>query len=149
MASFLYCFPCSYRSSNYCNSNSCRSFTLLKALAKSNGNLFATVFKWRERATNIIFAIVGRAITLEREPSKIKQRSDTKRMQRRLRVIEKSSILLSQYWKFKCIDGTIIISYFGGSNNNFADCRFILVQLQIIYSICGQGNNLHISMYNS
>ena len=30
---FLYCFPYSYRSSNYCDSNSCRSFTLLKALA--------------------------------------------------------------------------------------------------------------------
>ena len=35
MASFLYCFPYSYRSSNYCNSNSCRSFTFLKAIAKS------------------------------------------------------------------------------------------------------------------
>ena len=39
MASFLYCFPYSYHSSNYCssnycNSNRCRSFTLLKALAK-------------------------------------------------------------------------------------------------------------------
>ena len=41
IASFLYCFPYSYRSSNYCDSNSCRSFTLLKALAKSNGNLIA------------------------------------------------------------------------------------------------------------
>ena len=45
MASFLYCFPCSYRSSNYCDINSCRSFTLLKALAKSNGNLIAIAFK--------------------------------------------------------------------------------------------------------
>ena len=34
MASFLYCFPYSYR-----------SFRLLKALAKSNGNLFAIAFK--------------------------------------------------------------------------------------------------------
>ena len=45
MASFLYCFPYSYRSSNCCNSNSCRSSTLLKALAKSNGNPFAIAFK--------------------------------------------------------------------------------------------------------
>ena len=45
MASFLYCFPYSYRSSNYCDSNSCRSFTLLKALAKSIGNLFAFALK--------------------------------------------------------------------------------------------------------
>ena len=66
MASFLYCFPY-----NYCSSN--RSFTLLKALAKSNGNLFAFAFK------------------SEKEPSKKKQRTDSKkdakRMQRGLRVI--------------------------------------------------------------
>ena len=43
-------------------------------------------------------------------------------MQRGLRMItlqdaiEKSTILLSQYWKFEWLDGTIIISYFGGSN---------------------------------
>ena len=49
-------------------------------------------------------------------------------MQRGLRVItlqgaiEKSPILLSQYWKFE-LDGTIIISYFGGSNNIFASCN--------------------------
>ena len=29
----------------FCDINSCRSFTLLKALAKSNGNLFAIAFK--------------------------------------------------------------------------------------------------------
>ena len=50
-------------------------------------------------------AIVGRAITLERKPIKKKQRTDTKKMQRGLRVItlqgaiEKNPILLSQYWK--------------------------------------------------
>ena len=49
-------------------------------------------------------------------------------MQRGLRVItlqgakEKSPILLSQYWKSEWLDGNIIISYFGGSNNIFADC---------------------------
>ena len=41
MASFLYCSPYSYRSSNYRDSDSCRSFRLLKAIAKTNGNLFA------------------------------------------------------------------------------------------------------------
>ena len=45
MASLMYCFPYSYRSSNYCDINSCCSFTPLKVLAKSNGNLFAIVFK--------------------------------------------------------------------------------------------------------
>ena len=74
MASFLYCFPYSYRSFNYCDSNSCRSFTLLKALAKSNGYLFAIAFK-----------IVGREITLEREPSKKKQRTDIKKDVKRIK----------------------------------------------------------------
>ena len=32
-------------------------------------------------------------------------------------AIEKSPILLSQYWKNELLDGNIIISYFGGSNN--------------------------------
>ena len=53
-------------------------------------------------------------------------------MQRGLRVItlqgaiEKSQIFLSQYWKNERLDGTIIISYFGGSDNIFADCNSIL-----------------------
>ena len=38
-------------------------------------------------------------------------------------AIEKSPILLSQYWKNEWLDGTIIISYFDGSNNIFADCN--------------------------
>ena len=63
MASFLYCFPYSYRSSNYCDSNSCRS----------------TI------ATTIAIAIVGRAITLEREPPKKKQRTDTKKDLKRIK----------------------------------------------------------------
>ena len=52
-------------------------------------------------------AIVGRAITLEREQG----------------AIEKSLILLPQYWKYEWLVGTIIISYFGGSNNIFAVFR--------------------------
>ena len=111
LASFLYCFPYSYRSSNYCNSNSCRSFNLNKTVIFSLSPL--------------------RAITLESEPSKKKQKTDTKWMQRGLRVItlqgaiEKSQILLSQYWKNESLDANIIVSYFGGSNNIFANCRYI------------------------
>ena len=41
-------------------------------------------------------------------------------------AIEKSPILLSQYGKNEWLDGTIIISYFGGSNNMFADCKLNL-----------------------
>ena len=36
-------------------------------------------------------------------------------------AIEKSPILLSQYWKNEWLDGNIIISHFDGSNNIFAD----------------------------
>jgi len=49
-------------------------------------------------------------------------------MQNGLRVInlqgaiEKGPILLSQYWKNEWLDGNIIISYFDGTNNIFADC---------------------------
>ena len=45
MASFLYCFPYSYRFSNYCDSNSCRSFTFLKAIAKSKSTHIAIALK--------------------------------------------------------------------------------------------------------
>jgi hypothetical protein len=38
-------------------------------------------------------------------------------------AIEKSPILLSQYWKNEWLDDSIIISYFGGSINIFASCR--------------------------
>ena len=82
IASFLYCFPYSYRSSNSCDSNSCLSFPLLKALAKSNCNLIAIAFK-----SEMI-------------------KSDNK-----------------WYWKNEWLDGNIIISYFGDSNNIFADCN--------------------------
>ena len=50
-------------------------------------------------------------------------------MQRGLRMItlqgaiKKTPILLSQYWKNEWLHGTIIISYFGDSNNIFADCK--------------------------
>ena len=39
----------------------------------------------RERATTIAIAIVGRAITLEREPTKKKQRTDTKMDAKRIK----------------------------------------------------------------
>ena len=45
MASFLYCFLYSYRSFNYCDSKSCRSFMLLKAIAKSKSTHIAIAFK--------------------------------------------------------------------------------------------------------
>ena len=68
-------------------------------------------------------------------------------MQRGLRVItlqgaiEKSPILLSQYWKYEWLDGNIIISYFGGSNNIFAYCISI-DNMQIYLSYVDQSLTL-------
>ena len=39
-------------------------------------------------------------------------------------AIEKSPI--SQYWKNYWLDSNMIISYFGGSNNIFANCNYLL-----------------------
>ena len=120
---FLYYSQFSYRSSNYCDSSRCRSVTLLKALKKvtvifslsplrsrkSNNYRYRNSWKSEERE---------RAIKIEAKNW----------YQKGLRVItlqeaiKKSQILLSQYWKNEWLDGTIVISYFGGSNNIFADC---------------------------
>ena len=54
------------------------------------------------------------------------QRTDTKKDAKRIksdnftRSNREKSILLSQYWKNEWFDGTIIISYFDGSNNIFS-----------------------------
>ena len=126
MASFLYCFPYSYCSSNYCDSNSCRFFTLLKALAKSNSNLFAIAYK-SEKERQVIFSLspirARKSNNFKERAIKKSKELIPKRMLRGLRVItlqgaiEKSPILLSHYWKNEWLNGTIIISYFGGSNN--------------------------------
>ena len=87
MAYFLYCFPSSFRSSNYCNSNSCRSFTLLKALAKSNGNFFTIALRARKsdnyRYRDSWKSNNFREISIKKEAKNWYQN----RMQIRLRVI--------------------------------------------------------------
>ena len=42
-------------------------------------------------------------------------------------AIKKSPILLSKYWKNWQLDSTIIISYFGCTNNIFTDCIWIII----------------------
>jgi hypothetical protein len=60
-------------------------------------------------------------------------------------AIEKSPLLLSQYWKFEWLDGTIIILYFGGSNNIFADCNDYLV----IFANCSLWEmKVHFNVHN-
>ena len=78
--------------------------------------------------TTIAIAIVRTAIILGGEPSKKKQRTDTNNDAKRIKSDdftrsnkEKSNIGIA-ILENKQLDDTIIISYFGGSNNIFADC---------------------------
>ena len=85
MASFLYCFPYSYRSSNCC------SFTLLKALAKSNCNLFAIAFKsdkFKERAI--------------KKSKKLMQKKDAKRIKSDKKGIFMVQFLRSVFGETNC-----------------------------------------------
>ena len=50
-------------------------------------------------------------------------------------AIEKSPILLSQYWINEWLDVTIIILYFVNSNNIFADCIFVHIKCRFYYSM--------------
>ena len=74
---------------------------------RSNRNLIAIAFLDWKRATTIGIAIVGRAITIEREIKERRLRTITL-----LGAIEKSLILQSQYWKKEKLDSTKLISYF-------------------------------------
>ena len=131
MASFLYCFSYSFRSPNYCDSNSCRSFTLLKALAKSKVIFSLSPLRAR-KSDNYRYRDSWKSDSFrERTIKKRSKELILKRMQRGLRVItlqgtiEKSPILLSKYWKFEYLDGNIIILYLGVSNSIFADCIYL------------------------
>ena len=55
-------------------------------------------------------------------------------------AIEKSPILLSQYWKNKWLDGNIIISYFDGSNNIFADCKCSGLDRKLVVKVAQNKN---------
>ena len=85
----------SYRSSIYCDSNSCLSFTLLKVLAKSNGNRARKSDNYRDSWKSDNF------------------------WERAIKKEAKNWYQISQYWKNEWLDGNIFISYFGGSNNIF------------------------------
>ena len=71
MASFLYCFPYSNRSSNSCDSNSCRSFTLSHLRTRKSDN-----YRYRDSWKSDNFR--ERAI-------KKKQRTDTRKDAKRIK----------------------------------------------------------------
>jgi len=90
----------------------CSPSGIIQINQKKKQKSFRYGLKERDRATTIAFAIVGRAITLDREPSKKKQRTDTKKNAKRIKsdnftgINKKSSILLSQFWKNEWSDGS-------------------------------------------
>ena len=72
------------------------------------------------RATTIAIAIVRRAINLEREPSKKKQRTDTKKDAKRIKSdnFTRSNRENLNDW----MHHNYLVFWHGGSNNIFADC---------------------------
>ena len=89
---------------NYCDiSNSFRSFTLLKALAKSNGIIFSLSPLRARKSDNYCYRDSWKSDNFRERAIKKRKELIPKRMQRGLRVItlqgaiEKSPILLSQY----------------------------------------------------
>ena len=91
MVSFLYCSPNSYCTSNYCNSDSCRSFRLLKALTKSNGILIA-----------------------------IRERNNFRESNQEMSINEaKKSHNFTRVRRKKSNNALAIISHFGGTNTIF------------------------------
>ena len=97
MASFLNCFPYSYHSSNYCDSNSCHSFTLLIFSLLPLRAMKSDIYSYRNSWESDNF----RKRAIKKEAKNCYQ----KRMQKGLRVktlqgeIDKNQILLSKYWK--------------------------------------------------
>ena len=78
MVSFLYCFPYSYRSLNYCNSNCCRSFTLSQALAKSDTVIFSLSSLRARKSDNYRYRDSWKSDNIRESKQEIKQRADTK-----------------------------------------------------------------------
>ena len=101
MAFFLYCFPYSYRSYK-------RKVTVIFSLSPL----------WAKKSDNYRYRNSWKNNNFRERAIKKKQRYDIKKDAKRIKSdnFKKSPILLSQFWKLEWLDGTIIISYVGGSN---------------------------------
>ena len=73
MASFIYCFPYSYRSSKYCDGNSYCSYRHLKALAKSNCNLIAIANAFKsEKERGLLLSLSKQRTNTKKDVKRIK-----------------------------------------------------------------------------
>ena len=110
MASFLYSSPYSYCSSNYRDSNSCLSFSLLKEISPlraRKGDNYCYRDSWKSNNyVHIEIKINERSKEIR---AKIKQRSLWAITLQE--AIEKNPILLSHYWKMKNFTIVHIIIY--------------------------------------
>ena len=115
MASFLYYFPYSYRSSNYCEINYCRSFTLLKALAEVTVILSLSPLR-AKKTNNYRYCDSWKSDNFRKEANKKKQRTDTKKDAKRIK-----SDNFTRGNREKLNDWMIGLHHnyfvFGGSNN--------------------------------
>ena len=95
-----------YRSPNYCDITSRCSFNILKAIAKSNENLFVIPFK-SKKEQQLLLSRYFKSNTLRENNQEKKQKRDIKNQAKvksnniRKSNIEKSPILLLQYWEDK------------------------------------------------
>ena len=97
---------------NYHDTNICRSFSLLEAIAISFPLNFSITFKIEKEATTIAIVIVGRAITIRRAIQKRSHESikknDTKNEAKRLRTttfaIAKSQERLPNQEQYRKVD---------------------------------------------
>jgi hypothetical protein len=104
---FFYVLLPVWLSLSNCDSKSCRSCTLLKAIANSNGNLFSIISKSGKERQLL-------KIDNFRESNKVK-----KQRRWRLSLREKSNIGIAIWEKSK------IIWDFGCTNIIFADCKYM------------------------
>ena len=114
-ATNLYCFPFSYRSSNFAIEKVCLIFCIgfvewfMASFLYCQRSLFQLL---REQQLSLFYALKG-----------VSERQKQIRVITLQGAIKQSLILQFQYWKNKELGSTIIISFFGGSNNIFADFR--------------------------
>ena len=112
------CSPYSYRSFNYCNSDSCRSSSLIK----SKGNFITIPFRAR-KSDNYCYRNIS-------QRNNYRQRNEAKKAKKN----KSNNFSRNNREKYTThFDSTIIISHFGGTNFFFAHCIFLHGQYSMYY----------------
>ena len=115
MSSFMYCFPYSYCSSNYCNNNRSCSFMLL-GNSENLRKYFCYRLYERKRERQLI-PNSWKSDNVRDSNEEKKQRPDAKSNRKKSNF----TISILENTKF---DSTIIMSQFGGTNNIFVNYNY-------------------------